>query len=340
MGSTIGDVARLAGVGRGTVSRVLNDRPNVDPNTRQRVQAAIAQLEYVPSTTARRLSLGRTQTIGVVVPYLTTPSVVQRLRGIESALVRAGLDMIVFNVETVQRRDTVLRDLPRPDRIDGMILVSIAPHDSELAQIRRAGVPVVLIDAHHRGISRVVCDDIGGGVLVAQHLRQLGHTRIGFIGDETRPALGVPSSDMRLRGVERELRVDGLAIPDELVALGERSREHAREAALAMLGLPRRPTAIIAANDIKAMGVLEAAERLGLAIPGDLSLTGYDDIEAAEYFGLTTIHQPLEDTGTRAVERLVALIAGSAPGVLREVLPVELVIRRTTAAPPASAASA
>ena len=123
MGVTISDVARLAGVGRGTVSRVLNDRANVDPRTRARVLEAIAALDFVPSPTARRLSIRRTQTIAVILPFLTSPSAVERLRGVEDALVLGSYDMIVFNVETVERRAAVFRDLPRRERVDGLIII-------------------------------------------------------------------------------------------------------------------------------------------------------------------------------------------------------------------------
>ncbi len=335
MPATIQDVARAASVGRGTVSRVLNGRPNVDPATRARVLEAIAALDFVPSAAARRLSLRRTQSIAVVTLHLTRPSVVERLRGIESALVDAELDMIVFNIETVERRDAILRDVPRPERIDGLILVSVAPHDTELAPIRRSGLPVVLIDAHHRALPRVVCDDVGGGMMAANHLLARGHRRFGFIGDEPRPALGVPSSRMRFRGVALALREHGLAIRPDHVAEGEHTREFARELTEAMLRSADRPTAIIAASDTKAIGVLEAARGLGIDVPGELSVIGYDDVEAADFVGLTTIHQPLAETGVRAVGRMIGLISGAARVPLREVLPVSLVERRTTGPAPA-----
>ncbi len=334
MPANIGDVARRAGVGVGTVSRVLNSRPNVDPSTRARVLTAIEELDYVPSATAQRLSLGRTQSIAVVTLHLTRPSVVERLRGIELALVEAALDMLVLNVETPERRDAVLRSVARPERIDGVIMVSVAPHDTEIARVRRSGLPVVLIDAHHRHLPRVVCDDVGGGAMAAKHLLELGHTRIGFIGDEPRPILGVPSSRMRLRGAMFALREHGLAMrPDHVVEL-EHSRQAAQAAAETLLSSSAPPTAIIAANDTLAIGILEAVRRLGVDVPGELSVIGYDDIEAADFMGLTTIHQPLRESGVRAVERLVGMIAGQPSGPLREVLPVTLVRRRTVGPAP------
>jgi DNA-binding LacI/PurR family transcriptional regulator len=333
---TIGDIARRAGVGRGTVSRVLNNRPNVDPATRARVQAVIDELDFVPSTAARRLSLGRSQTVGVVVPFLTRPSTVERLRGIESALVAVGLDMMAMNVESSTRRDAILREIARPERIDGLILVSISPHEDELARISQTGLPVVLVDAHHRQLPRVVTDDVGGGRLAAAHLLELGHRRLGFVGDVPRPGFGFASSRLRLRGVEQALRAAGLTIAEEDIGLAEHGRAPARESAEALLARPSRPTAIVAASDTEAMGVLQAAAGLGLSVPGDLSVVGYDDIEAADFLGLTTVRQPLFETGERAVRRLVARIAGTDEGPLRDVLPVSLVVRRTTGVPAGS----
>lgn len=333
MGVTIGDVARLAGVGRGTVSRVLNDRPNVDPATRARVVAAIEALDYVPSPTARRLSLGRTQTVAVVVPYLATPSVVERLRGIESTLVAAGFDMIVFNIETVERRDTVLRELPRRERVDGLIVVSIRPRPDEVRRIAAAGLPTVLLDAEHRGLPRIVVDDIAGGGLAARHVIDLGHRRIAFLGDPPRLPLGFSSSRLRLRGVRNEVALAGLELPPERVATGEHGRRVAAELTGDLLRTAKPPTAVICASDTQALGALEAAASLGFEVPGELSIMGYDDIELAEYVGLSTVHQPLRETGVRAAERLLAIIGGSREGPRREAMTVEVVARRTTAPP-------
>lgn len=333
---TIGDVARKAGVGRGTVSRVLNNKPNVDPDTRAKVQAVIDELDFVPSAAARRLSTGRTFSVGVVVPFLTRPSVVERLRGIELSLVRLGLDMITMNVESAERRDAVLRTIARPERIDGLILMSITPHEDELARIQATGLPLVLLDAHHRAVPRVVMDDVSGGRIAARHLLELGHRRFGFVGDVPRPGFGFASSRLRLRGVEEALRAEGLAIRGDHLGLAEHSRQNARRSADAILRLPGRPTAIVCASDTEAIGVLEAAQSLGLDVPRDVSVIGYDDVEAADFVGLTTIRQPLTESGERAVARLEALIEGRDEGPLRDVMPVSLVARRTTGAPATS----
>jgi LacI family transcriptional regulator len=333
MGVTISDVARLAGVGRGTVSRVLNERTNVDPRTRARVLAAIAELDFVPSPTARRLSLRRTQTIAVILPFLTRPSSVERLRGVEYALVRSGYDMIVFNVETAERRDAVFQDLPRTERVDGMIIISLSPHDTELERIDRAGLPVVLVDAHHRALPRIVADDVLGGRLATRHLIALGHRRIGFLGDIPRTPLAFTSSRLRLTGVRREMTDAGLSLPASVVAIGDHSRRRATELATRMLTQRLPPTAIVCASDTQAAGVIEAAGSLGLSVPGELSVTGYDDLELADHLGLTTVRQPLFESGVRAVERVLAMADGVPPSPLREVQGISLVVRRSTAPP-------
>lgn len=336
MGVTIADVARLAGVGRGTVSRVLNERANVDPVTRARVLAAIEALDFVPNATARRLTLGRTQTVAVILPFLTRPSSVERLRGMEATLVAEGYDLIVFNVETVERRDAVFRDLPRPERVDGLIIVSLSPHGPELQRIQRSGLPAILVDAHHRSMARVVAADVLGGRLATEHLIALGHRRIAFIGDFPRTPLAFTSSRLRLTGMRRAMAAAGLDLPSDRIALSDHSAHRAAELATLILGQRHRPTAIVCASDTQAAGVLAAAAALGIAVPDELSVTGYDDLELAGHLGLTTIRQPLFESGVRAVERLLAMIAGADAGPLREVQDIHLIVRRSTAvAPPA-----
>jgi DNA-binding LacI/PurR family transcriptional regulator len=266
----------------------------------------------------------------VILPFLTRPSAVERLRGIEFALVAAGYDMIVFNVETADRRDAVFLDLPRAERVDGLIIVSLSPHASELERIQRAGLPTVLVDAHHRALPRVVADDVRGGRLATEHLIELGHRRIGFIGDIPRVPLAFTSSRLRLTGYRRAMGRAGLATPASLTGMGDHSRHRAAELARAMLVARRPPTAIVCASDTQAAGVIQTATGLGLSVPRDLSVTGYDDLELADYLHLTTIRQPLFESGARAVQRVLVGVDGGAMTPLRETQPISLVVRDTT----------
>ncbi len=337
MASTIRDVARLAGVGSGTVSRVINNSPKVDPATRARVLEAIVELDFHPSVIARRLSSGKTQSVGVVVPFMTRPSVMERLRGIEVALSTLGYDLVVFNVETLERRASVLMELLRGRRVDGLIVVGLSPNDREVAEIERLSVPTILVDAFHPRLSRIVVNDVQGGRLAATHLIELGHRRMGFLGDRVLVSFSYPASRLRHRGVRAALGRAGLQLSDEHTLLGDHGRIRARELVEGLLRTARPPTAIICASDTQALGALEAARGLGKAVPAELSIVGYDDLEIAGYLGLTTIRQPLFDSGVRGV-RMLEQRMGDGPGApRREVLEVELVRRATTGPPPSLA---
>lgn len=335
MASTIRDVARLAGVGTATVSRVINNSPNVDPRTRANVLQVIAELDFHPSAVARRLSTGKTLGVGVAVPFLTRSSVVERLRGIEGALSTTGYDLIVFNVETLDRRNSVLDELARGDRVDGLILVGLSPTSAEVAKLERSGVPTVLIDAYHRRLSRVVGNDVEGGRIAAAHLLELGHRRIAFLGELPRVAFNVPASRLRHRGVRLALQRAGLTLPREYTMVGEQGRTRARELATRLLSRHRRPTGIVCASDNQALGALEAARDLGLDVPTDVSVVGYDDLEFAGYLGLTTVHQPLFESGMQGARLLQQQIAGGNGRPTREALDVSLVRRSTTGPAPA-----
>ncbi|MBX0330960.1 LacI family transcriptional regulator [Oscillochloris sp. ZM17-4] len=333
MAATIRDVARLAGVGLGTVSRVLNDSPLVSPATRTRVLDAIAELRYSPSQIARSFSSGKTLTVSVIAPFFTRPSVVERLRGIESALHANGYSLVVFNVETSARRDACLHDVSRHDRSDGALIISLTPRAGEVQLLRDAGVPVGLIDTSAEGMYGVCIDDIYGGELAVRHLLDRGHRRIGFLGDSEAEVqdFNFTSSRHRQLGYLKALDAADATLRPEYQRYGVHGRSEARLLARELLQLPEPPTAIFAASDTQAMGVLEASRDLQLRVPEDLSVIGFDDIDVAEYLGLTTVRQPLFMSGQRGVEILLGLIGGEPPDPPSQVLPIELVARGTTA---------
>jgi LacI family transcriptional regulator len=334
MTATIRDVAKRAGVGLGTVSRVINESSQVSEATRERVQAVITELNFVPNPTARRLSLGKTLTIAVIVPWFTRPAEVERLRGVESTLAESEYDLVLYNVETPARRDTYFRDVPRPENTDGVLIISLSPRDDDVEHLAHSTVPIVLVDANHKSLtslSRVITDDVAGGRLATQHLIELGHTRIGFISDPIDTPFNFTSSRDRLKGYQKALKSAGILFRADYQAQGEHGRYEARRLATGMLQQPDRPTAIFAASDTQALGVLEAAQGCGLGVPDDLSVIGYDDIEIAEYVGLTTVRQLLYESGKRGVELLLEVLEEPSVDPVCEVLPTELIIRRTTA---------
>ncbi|HET7044793.1 MAG TPA: LacI family DNA-binding transcriptional regulator, partial [Gaiellaceae bacterium] len=279
-------MAARAGVGVATVSRVLNGRAHVAAPTRERVLAAISELDYRPSSIARNLSLRRTLVVGVVVPFLTSPSAVERVRGIVTALSASRYDVSLFDVESEDRRRRAFDLLGRSDRSDGLLVVSLVPPEPEVERLQAARIPCILIDAPHPTLPHLVVDDVAGGELATRHLVELGHRRIAFVGDKPTDHYRFRSSRDRTTGYERALARAGLEVRPEYVREGTQSRHLARSIAEELLGLPERPTAIFAASDTQAVGVLEAARALGLGVPGDLSVVGFDDVEIAAYVGL------------------------------------------------------
>jgi DNA-binding LacI/PurR family transcriptional regulator len=336
MATTIRHVAHKAGVGLATVSRVINNSPLVSAPTRQRVLDVIAELNFVPSLTARRLSLGRTLTIAVITPWFTRPAFVERLRGVERVIADSEYDLIVYNVENAERRDAYFRSVPRRERADGVLIISLPPRNEDVPYLAGSPVPVVLIDANHpslTSLNRLIVDDVDGGRQAVQHLIELGHQRIAYISDAFESPFNFTASYDRYQGYVRALESSGLPARPEYRAQGEHGRAEAKRLALSMLRLPERPTAIFAASDTQALGVLEAAHELNLNVPRDLSLVGYDDIEVAEYLGLTTVKQLLFESGQRGVNLLLRVLANPPAAPVCEVLPTELVVRRTTAPP-------
>jgi DNA-binding LacI/PurR family transcriptional regulator len=219
--------------------------------------------------------------------------------------------------------------------VDGVIVVSLRLSLQWLASFRRAGVPLVAVDVAFKGVPHTVIDDVAGGRLATGHLLSLGHRRIGFVGDTRRLAagldLGFTASHHRLCGYQEALRDAGVGYDPGLVRRGPHGAANAEALATELLSLPDPPSAIFAASDTQAMGVLAAADRAGRLVPGDLSVIGFDDIGSAMLLGLSTVRQPLEDSGAEAARRLCSLLRGEPIGPLRQQLPLEVVHRSSTA---------
>jgi DNA-binding LacI/PurR family transcriptional regulator len=327
----IAEVAATAGVSVGTVSRVLNQSPNVREHTRRRVIEVMKRLNYRPSRLAASLSLGHTRTVVILVPFMTRPSVSVRLAGAIGVLDDEGFDTVVRNVETPDQRDRHLAALTTRHEADGAVVVSLRLSAAQLAALRSASVPLAMVDTEAPGVPCTVVDDIRGGSLATEHLITLGHRKIGFIGDSPGDGLGFIATRRRLLGYRRTLSRHRISYDPALIRLGTHSASEAAAMAQELLDLPEPPTAIFAASDTQALGVLAAADKSGHSVPGDLSVVGYDDIESAAQLGLSTVHQPLAESGACGARRLCALIRGQLVRPLREELPLSMVTRTSSA---------
>ena len=330
-GTTIARVAEEAGVGVGTVSRVLNGSPAVSAATRRRVLDAIATLDYEPSPVARALSTGRTNAIAVVAPFFTQPSVIERLRGVSHTLANEGYQLILHDVERADQRRDLFRSLAGRGNIDGLLAISLAPTEREARRMLRAGVAVVLIDRQHPTLPCITIDDMEGGRMAAEYLLALGHRAIAYLGDQEANLFGFDSSARRREGFEAALDAAGIQPPPEWVLRRPHGRDAARVAAAELLAREPRPTAVFAASDVQAIGVLEAAQAAGVPVPEELSVIGFDNVEAAGFTGLTTVAQPLEEIGRLGADLLLRAVSGEEVPSRR--MPLEIVARGSTAPP-------
>jgi len=329
---TITDVARDAGVSVATVSKVINGRYGVAQATSTRVMEVIDRLGYESSLVARSLRSHRTHVLGILVAEFE-PFSAEILKGAAAALADSdsGYELLAYTGGLHGRgAGWERRYLSRLSGtlIDGAVLVTPTVVEAD------AGVPVVAIDPHTgpTGLPTVDSDNLAGAVLGTEHLLGLGHRRIAFVGG--RPDL--ESSRLREQGFRRAMAAAGVAVDEVLVREGDYRKEPTREPARELLSLPDRPTAVFAANDLSAIATIEVARELGLAVPRDLSVIGFDDIpESAQTDPpLTTVHQPIQRMGAAAIALLTALLDGGEAPDPHVRLPTSLV-RRGSTAPPA-----
>jgi len=330
---TIYDVAQMAGVSIASVSRVLNSPEQVNPATRARVITAIDTLGFVPKAEAAARARRSTQRIGVLAPFFTYPSFVQRLRGVATTLSTVANELVIYNVDSSVHRDAYLASLPLTRRLDGIIVMALpfaeAVAERLMQRLAFNEMDVVLIESSHPMFSSITIDDVAGGRLVADYFLALGRRRLGFVGDSDLPDYAIHTSDRRLTGFRQALLEAGLELPAAYVALAPHGLDAAYRQALRLFALPSPPDAIFAASDTQALGVLKAARERGLQVPHDVAIVGFDDLDMADYIGLTTVRQPLEESGRIAVELLLARLENPTRPIQNITLPLTLVKRET-----------
>lgn len=314
---TIYDVSQRARVGIATVSRVLNSPDQVAPQTRDRVLAAIEELGFIPKFEARTRARKRVGRIGILTPFLTSASFVELLNGIRGSLVDQPFELVIYDATTPAQRDALLANMVLSAVVDGLITLHFPLSAANVQRLNGRKAPLVQLtdtDAPYVDVfSSVTVGPVTQiGRMAADYLLARGHRRLGFVGDKGVPAHLRDSARAKLHGFRQTLAKDGITLPDEYVGRGRFGMEHARDQARRMLALPDPPTAIFAASDTEAIGVLSAAREHGLSVPGDLAVMGCDDIEMAEFMGLTTINTQLKRLGQLAVELLLAQIADAA----------------------------
>jgi LacI family transcriptional regulator len=342
--ATILDVARIAGVSPATVSHAFSAKRPVSERTKARVHAAAIRTGYRPSHVAAAMVTGRTRTLGVVVPDIANPFFSELVRGAEAAAMAAGYMTIVCSSELDAGLEDRCVEVLTDKRVDSLLyLPGTTRRHRCLEDPALASTPLVVIDEEmprlpgHANV--VTSDNEAGGAAAARHLAELGHTEIGVVAGPP----GLPTAEARLRGFLTGLAGYGLAVPAERVL---RAAYYTREAGLlagsSLLAGHPGISAVFCANDLIALGMMGAAAQAGRTVGDDLSVAGFDDIFVAQLVSpaLTTIRQPIAELGRRAADIAIGAIEGSASEAStsqprREVLPVQLVVRGSTAPGPA-----
>jgi LacI family transcriptional regulator len=315
-------------VGVGTASRALSGSPHVAAPTSQQVLDAANRLGFLPNLMARGLVKGKTQTLGVLVPFFTKHYFLEILRGVEQAASSRDYSLIIYNVERREQALAHLDFLARTRRVDGLVVIALSGKLISTVYSDGPPLPMVCIDTRVPGAINLSVDHKEGMHLAVQHLIGLGHKRIALIDRPQDPVSGT-RSHARQKGYQKAQREAGLPDSDSLVAVADYSQEGGYKAASKMLDLQQPPTAFACASDLQAIGAVQAARERGLRIPADIAVTGYHDVELAQWMGLTTVRVPAFEMGRAAVAALLDTLAGR-PGQQRSAFRPELVIRETS----------
>ncbi len=336
--STIGDVARRAGVSAMTVSRVINNSGYISQETRERVEQAIVDLGYVPNALARGLRFKQTKTLALVLTDITNPFFTTIARGVEDTASEQGFSVMFCNTDESEEKEANYLNVLVQKRVDGVLLVPAQSSPDSVIFLGERGVSCVVLDRRTPGaaVDIVHCDSEQGAYDLVQHLLGLGHRRIAVL---TGPEAVSTAAD-RAAGYRRALAGAGLASDPALVRYGSFTQDSGACMARAVLALPEPPTALFAANNFIALGALGALRQAGLRVPGDISLVVFDDLPAALVIDpfLTAASQPAYEMGRRATRLLLDRLAKRGPAAPCDItLPTELIVRASSAPPPAAA---
>src|SRR5919109_2894603 len=308
---TIRDVANKAGVSVTTVSRVLNGKDDISEETLTKVQAVVQELGYASSLAARGMRSHRTNLIGLILHDVASLYSQEIMRGVNQAIAKIDKDLIIYTSGGLDRENVAQHERYYVALLNGSITdgaIMVTPTATQFT----THAPLVIIDPNNAtpDYPAIIATNQEGALAAMKYLTDLGHRRIGHIAGEMK----LISANQRLQGYKDGLAAAGIPLNENLIEMGDYTTETAVICARKLLSLPERPTAIFAANDVSAIGVYQAAKELGLDIPGDLSVVGFDNLREAVYLNppLTTIDQSLEKMGTIATEMLVDLVKGKS----------------------------
>ena len=328
--STIYDVARLAGVSSATVSRFLNEPDRVAQEKREKIQAAITELNFVPKADAVAKARSAYRKIGVVAPFFTQPSFMERLRGIAAVLSAEHYELVVYSIDTMEDLVNYVQMLVNTQRLDGLILLCVQLPADVLDLLRGASFPVCFVENEYEDFDCVVVHNLQGGQKAAQFLCEKGCKKPGFIGEKSMLEYAVNATEERLRGFKFYCANNGIVIPENHIWLGEFSEGSLDEGITKFLEQEDLPDGIFCSSDVIAARLIRIALTKGISVPRQIRVIGFDNIDIAEYIGLTSVNQNLEDSGRMAARLILMRIKDRERGSVVMKVPLSVIERETT----------
>jgi DNA-binding LacI/PurR family transcriptional regulator len=329
MNPTIRDVAELAEVHPSTVSRVINSDSRISERTKNKVLLIIKKLGYTPNAIARGLKTKRTFTLGMLIPDITNPFFAEIARGVEDAANKNSFNIILCNTDDKLKKERTYLEILREKRVDGLILGTAHIRDQSILELEKKKFPYILISRNVERLNKncIIIDDLAGGMMATEYLIKLGHHRIAHISGPLKTRSGLN----RLKGYQLALKKHKIEYNDELVGEGDFRIKGGYQVMKRFLKLTKPPTAIFAANDLLALGAMQAIQKKNFYIPEDFSIIGFNDIELASfvYPSLTTIRQPILEMGNLAVKMLLKIIIDGEFNQGKIVLKPKLIIRES-----------
>jgi LacI family repressor for deo operon, udp, cdd, tsx, nupC, and nupG len=335
--TTIAQIAKELGLSKSTVSRALRGLPSVSPDTVEAIRAAAERMNYIPSVAAAGLSIGRNHAIGVLVPSLNRWFYNSVVSGIDRALSELGYDVVLFDLDRSHAEVTRVfaRSLLR-QRVDGLIVIATTFSDEELDEVARLDIPIIAVGPPAPGLRSIGVDDDAIMTTATEHVIGLGHRALGFLGGYDRESLSEVGATSRERTFLRVAAAAGLDVDPGWLLVGGYEMGQSRRVASLVMRASSRPTALVCSSDEMAIGAMYGVLEAGLRVPQDVSVIGIDGHENAEAFDLTTCVQDVQAQGAAAARQVVAEVEGAEAPESFAPAEYSLVIRATTAPPPAA----
>lgn len=327
---TIYDVAKKAGVSPSTVSRVLNEPSRVHIEKRKLVLDAIHELNFVPKADAVALARKQYKKIGVIAPFFTQPSFMQRLRGISAVLSGHHYELVVYAIESTKELDEYVDMLASSKRVDGLIVLCLNMSETSMGTLKHSGIPVCFVEADVPCFDSVVVDNYKGGWLAAEFLWNRGYRKPSFIGEASQRDFAVPATDFRLAGFKDYFAKQLIDVKADNIWLGEFLEEKVDFGVDQIIKSKNRPDCVFTSSDMIAIRVMRHAAQQGLAIPQDIGLVGFDDLDIAEYLNLSTISQSLDESGRLAAEMILDRLREPKREIRKIFVPLRIIERDNT----------